>query len=255
MSTFILVHGAWHGAWCWEKTIPLLEKAGHKVVAPDLPGRGSNDLPMSEISFQLYVDQVCKIIESHDGSVILVGHSLGGCTISQAAEIKYDKVKSLIYISGYLLQNKETAIQYVFADTEANMMSHIIMSKDQSYSTVKEETIKEKFYGDCSDEDVNFAKPLLVPESSSPFITPISVTDEKFGRIPRAYISCLRDRAISPTIQKQMYTNLPCQIIEMDSDHAPFFSAPEELTRASIVNINWFFLIYLSRIILIFSIA
>jgi outer membrane protein TolC len=87
----------------------------------------------------------------------------------------------------------------------------------------QEDAIKERFYSDCSDEDVNFAKPLLVPESSSPFMTPVSVTDENFGRVPRVYISCLRDRAISPTIQKQMCSKLPCQIIEIESDHAPFF--------------------------------
>ena len=232
MSTFLLVHGAWHGAWCWKKIIPLLEGAGHNVLAPDLPGRGSNPVPMSEISFQLYVQQVCQLIDSLAEPVILVGHSLGGCTISQAAERRPDKVRALAYLSGYLVKNNETAIQYVFADTEANMMSHIILSKDQSYSTVKEESIIDKFYGDCSEKDANFAKPLLVPESSTPFMTPIEITEERFGRIPRTYISCLRDRAISPTIQKQMYTSLPCQkIIQMDSDHAPFFSAPQELCK------------------------
>lgn len=81
-----------------KKIKPLLEKAGHKVIAPDLPGSGNNNLPMSKISFQLYVEQVCKIIESNAKPVILVGHSLGGCTISQATENKDDKVKSLVYI-------------------------------------------------------------------------------------------------------------------------------------------------------------
>jgi len=232
MTTFILVHGAWHGAWCWKKIIPLLEKAEHKVAAPDLPGLGSNQVPVSEISFPGFVQHVCQLIDSQTEPVILVGHSLGGCTISQVAEKRPDKIKALVYISGYLLRNNETAIQYVFADTEANMMSHINLSKDQSYSTVKEEAIKERFYSDCSDEDVNFAKPLLVPESSAPFMTPIEITEENFGRIPRTFISCQRDRAISSAIQKQMYTNLPCQkLIKMDSDHAPFFSAPEELSK------------------------
>ena len=92
--------------------------------------------------------------------------------------------------------------------------------------------LKEKFYGDCSDEDVNFAMPLLIFEASAPFISPISIAEENFGRIPLTYISCLRARAISPTVQKQMYTNLPCQkIIKMDSGHAPFFSAPVELSK------------------------
>lgn len=187
---------------------------------------------MSEIIFQLYVDQVCKIIESHDEPVILVGHSLGGCTISQSSEIKWDKVKFLVYISGFLLRNNETAIQYVFSDTEAIMMKHIQMPKDLSYSTVKKESIIEKFYEDCPDEDANFAKPILVPEPSSPFTAAISITEERFGKIPRTYISCMNDKVISPTIQKTMYKNLPCEkVIPLDSGHAPFLSAPDELAK------------------------
>lgn len=79
-------------------------------------------------------------------------------------------------------------------------------------------------------EDVARAKKLLVPQATAPFATPVRTTPENFGRIPRIYIECLRDRAISPAIQRKMYTALPCQkVISMDTDHSPFFSAPGEL--------------------------
>jgi hypothetical protein len=90
------------------------------------------------------------------------------------------------------------------------------------------EATKEVFYGDCSDEDVARAKSLLVPQASAPFPTPINTTEENFGRIARVYIESLRDRAVSPSLQKQMYTTLTCQkVISMDTSHSPFFSAPE----------------------------
>ena len=232
MSTFILVHGAWHGSWCWKKVVPLLEAQGHKVEALDLPGHGSNKVPIADISLKLYVDYVCQVIDTQDEPVVLAGHSLGGCTISQAAEKRPEKIKALVYIAAFLLMNDEQAINYVMADTESVVVPNLIMPDDQSYSTVKKEFIKEGLYAECSEEDFNFAQSLLVPESSAPFLTPIVITDEKFGQILRIYISCLRDKAVGPATQERMYTNLPCEkIIPMDTDHSPFFSAPDELAR------------------------
>ena len=232
MSSFVLIHGAWHGAWCWKKIIPLLENKGHKVKAPDLPGHGSHTMPITEISLQLYVDHVCQVIDSQTEPVVLVGHSLGGCTISQVAENRPKKIKTLVYLTAYLLMNDEPALNYVMSDTEAIVVPNLTMPEDLSYSSVNEEIIKEAFYGDCSDEDVAFAKPLLVPEASEPFRAPVKTTEEKFGRIPRVYITCLRDKAITPGIQEKMYTNLPCKkVIRMNTDHSPFFSATEELAE------------------------
>jgi pimeloyl-ACP methyl ester carboxylesterase len=230
MSTFILVHGAWHGGWCWKKIIPLLEEGGHKVIAPDLPGHGENKVPIVEITLQLYVNHVCQIIDSQAEPVILVAHSLGGSTISQAAENRPGKIKALVYLSGLLLLNGEAAVNYTLSDTEAIVLPNLTMPEDLSYSSVNEEIVKEAFYGHCSEEDINYAKPRLVPEASAPFQTPVVTTEEKFGQIPRVYISCLKDKAIGPSTQKKMYTNLPCdKLIRMDTDHSPFFSAPEEL--------------------------
>jgi hypothetical protein len=106
------------------------------------------------------------------------------------------------------------------------------MAEDQSYATVKENALKEIFYADCSDDDVAFAKSKLVPQAAAPFATPLSTTENNFGRVSRIYISCLRDKAISPSIHRQMYEALPCEkVIAMDTSHSPFFSAPEELSR------------------------
>jgi hypothetical protein len=90
--------------------------------------------------------------------------------------------------------------------------------------------VKETFYGGCSEEDIALARLLLVPEALAPLATPIHITEGNFGRVPRVYIECLRDKALPPALQKKMYATLPCQqVISLDTDHSPFFSAPEEL--------------------------
>ncbi len=230
MSTYVLVHGAWHGGWCWDKIVPLLEKRGHKAVAPDLPGHGNNKSPISEVSLQAYTERLIKVLEAQPETVVLVGHSMGGIVISQAAECRPERVKTLVYLCAFLLRDGESLLQIAQGDTEALVLPNLVMTDDQSSGTVRDEAIKEAFYGDCSDEDVARAKSLLVPQAAAPFATPVHTTAENFGRVPRIYIECLRDRAISPSVQKQMYTAQPCQgVISMDTGHSSFFSAPEEL--------------------------
>ncbi len=230
MSNFVLIHGAWHGGWCWDKVVPLLERAGHKAVALDLPGHGRDRTPIPQITLQAYADRVCSVLDAQPEPVVLVGHSMGGIVITQAAEQRPQKIKTLVYLTAFLLRNGESLLQVAQGDTEALVLPNLVMAEDQSHASVGEDVLEEVFYGNCSDEDVAWAKSLLVPQAAAPFSTPVHTTAESFGRIPRVYIECLRDRAISPSVQRQMYTALPCRkVITMDTDHSPFFSAPEEL--------------------------
>jgi pimeloyl-ACP methyl ester carboxylesterase len=230
MSAYVLVHGAWHGGWCWDKVVSLLRKEGYRVEAPDLPGHGEDKTPIPEVSLQAYTDSICKILDAQSEPVILVGHSMGGIVITQAAEYRPEKIRTLVYLTAYLLRNGESIAQVSQRDTESLLPPNMVFSEDFSYCTVKDEAIRETFYGDCPDDDVARAMSLLVPQSVSPFLTPVDTSEKKFGRIPRVYIECLRDRTISPSEQKKMYTDLPCErVISMDTSHSPFFSAPEEL--------------------------
>lgn len=219
METFVLIHGAWHGAWCWQKVKPLLEKAGHKVIAPDLPGHGENRKKATEeITLQDYLDCVFEVLDRQSEPVILVGHSMGGMVISQVAEYRPDKIKRLVYLCAFLLKDGESM--------------HAEGSPPPEPFSMTDAALKEFFYGDCSDADFRWVKARLVPQPKAPVTTPIHITDENYGRVPRVYITCLRDRAIIPSQQKQMYTDMPCErVITMDTSHSLSLSAPEELAE------------------------
>ena len=93
MSTFVLVHGAFHGAWCWYKVVAALEARGHRAIAPDLPGHGLDRTPMEKCNLGLYVSTVVAAIETEKEPVVLVGHSLGGLTVTQVAERVPERVR------------------------------------------------------------------------------------------------------------------------------------------------------------------
>lgn len=232
MSTFVLVHGSWHGAWCWYKVIPALEAAGHRVIAPDLPSLGRDTTPIPAITPRTWPDAIADILDAQIEPVVLVGHSRGGMVISQAAEARPDKVKSLVYLCAFLLRDGESLLEVAQAGTDAGPTTtgDLIIDEDAGSVSVRPEALESLFYGCCPEEDVTLARLLLRPEALAPLAAPIHVTPENYGRIPRVYIECQRDGIIAPQLQREMYARTPCtKVISMDTDHSPFFSQPAEL--------------------------
>jgi pimeloyl-ACP methyl ester carboxylesterase len=233
MSTYILIHGAWHGAWCWEKVVPLLRQAGHQVITFDLPGHGQDKTPVAEVTLDLYVQRTSEVLATQREPVILVGHSTGGIVLSETAERYPTKIEKLVYLTAFLLQDGHSQGETAQNDRDAILVPNVVFDASGTSLSLPPEKLQEIFYADCADEDIARAKRLLVPHQAiKPLVTPIHVTAENFGRIPRVYIECLQDNAISPACQRQMYTALPCQnVFTLQTSHSPFLSAPEPLSR------------------------
>lgn len=230
MSIYVLIHGACSGGWCWEKVVPLLKQAGHIVEAPDLPGHGQDKTPLREVTLAAYTRRVCETLDAQAEPVILLGYSMGGLAITSVAEERSGKINTLVYLTAYLVQHGESLAQVISRNTDTLLGANL--NKEQGYFTVKEETLREAVFADCSDEDFERARSRLGPQPIAPLMTPVGTTVENFGRVPKVYIECLRDRAIPPAFQKKMYTTLPFQkILSLESSHSPFYSVPEELVR------------------------
>ena len=234
MVTYVLIHGSWHGGWCWNKLASLLIRQGHSVIAPDLPGHGKDRTPISKITLQSYVDLVCELLDSQTAPVCLVGHSRGGIVISQAAELRPKKIQKLVYLAAFLLRNGETMIQWARQDTDCLLLPNLAFSEDRVYHFIKNQgLIKDIFYEDCSDSDAELAKSLLVfEEPTAPIETPLKLTESNYGRVPRCYIETRDDKAVSPMLQRRMLNAAGCQsVVAMNTSHSPFLSQPTELAR------------------------
>ena len=230
MSTFLLIHGAWHGGWCWHKVSPLLQARGHTVLTPDLPALGIDRTPLASATLQSYTDRVCEALAGCGESVYLVGHSMGGIAITQAAEAMPQRVRTLVYLTAFLLPTGRSLIEEAQADTGSAVLPNLVFASDQSSATVKPDAIRDVFYADCSPSDLALAQALLVPQAAAPFATPVQTTAERWGSVPRVYIECTADHAISLATQRSMQARLPCKrVLTMSTSHSPFLSAPQAL--------------------------
>jgi pimeloyl-ACP methyl ester carboxylesterase len=230
MKTFILIHGSWHSAWNWHKVVPLLEKAGHRAMAIDLPGMGRDKTPIQEVTMKTTVEKICELIDSIEGKVILVGHSKNGIMISQAAEYRPGKIEKLVYLAAYLIPNGKTQREYSIQDIGGWLKPYVTACPETNSHTLQPAIYKEGLYHDCEDDITELAKVLLSHEPVDSGITPLHLTEENYGTVPRVYIECTEDRAVTPFIQRKMYKEMPCQqVYSLPSGHSPFFSKPKEL--------------------------
>jgi len=231
MKTFILIHGSWHSSWNWHRVIPFLAKQGHNSIAIDLPGMGRDKTPITEVKMNSTVGSICRLIDSIEGKVILVGHSKNGIMISQAAEYRPDKIEKLVYLAAYLIPNGKTQKEYSIQDTQGVLKPYVTQHPELNAHTLQPEIYKEGLYADCDDSIAELAKLLLSHEPVESGITALSLTDENFGRVPRIYIECTEDKAVTPYIQRKMYTETLCEkVYSLPTSHSPFFSKPKELS-------------------------
>jgi pimeloyl-ACP methyl ester carboxylesterase len=233
MARFVLIHGAWHGGWCWERVVPLLRAAGHQVLAPDLPGMGADRTPFAADVLGQWADFVADLVRGAPEPAVLVGHSRGGMVISEAAERAPDHVRVLVYVAAFLLPPGVTIRQKLNADGQSVLFKSLRMNQESASTTIEPDAASNLFYNLTSSEDSAAAVARLTPEPLASSARSLILTSTNFDRVRRVYIEAERDHALPLAIQRDMHGHLPCErVISISSDHSPFFSAPDQLAHA-----------------------
>ena len=234
MATFLLVHGAWHDERCWELLVPELHARGHAAHVLTLPGHWDRQLPSYQVSLKRYGQAICNAAEQIGEPLVLVGHSLGGMAISQAAEMKPDLFHHMVYLAAYVprVDSWTRARGLAISDNSTHMWSKIKTNWWTFTVDIIREHASDLFYHDCEPQLAERASNRLCRQSGRPLVEYLRVTDARCGAISKTYIECLEDRVISPDLQLRMQEHLPFdRVLTLDSSHSPFLSQPQKLAK------------------------
>lgn len=238
---FVLVHGACHGAWCWFKIRSLMETSGYKVTCLDLKSAGIDQSnPNTILTFDEYNAPLTHFLSNlpDNEKVILVGHSAGGLSLTDAIHRFAKKIRVAIYVAANMLRHGFSTDQDI-KDGEPDVSEYgevadleYGMGLDQPPTSIiiKEEFQKRLLYQLSPKEDSALASMLLRPGPVRAFKGARFEGGKDADSVPRIYIKTLHDHMLKPMKQEQMIKRWqPCQVLVLESDHSPFFSTPHLL--------------------------
>ena len=214
-ATVVLVHGAWHGAWCWEQVTPRLDGP---YVLVDNPSVSRSDATLADD-----VANVRRALDAIDGPVVLVGHSYGGAIISEAGV--HDAVRHLVYVTAFALDVDESVMQNALEGGAAGPLDDALRF-DGDVVTLEPGGAIAAFYHDCGDAVARDAVARLRPQA----IGALSGTARAaaWRQKPSTYVVCTDDRALSPALQRSAAARVR-DVVEVDASHSPFLSRPDAL--------------------------
>ena len=223
MATFALIHGSWHGAWCWEKLTPELERRGHRAIAVDLP----SDDPTA--TFEDYAGAAVTALGGAD-DLVVVGHSMGGLTIPLIAQRR--PVRRLVYLAALVPEVGHSFVEQQRRDGMINptYLDALTVVGDATEWT-DADLARELLYADCDDDLFQAAFRRLRLQARHPLRQPY--TPDTLPAVPSAYIVCADDRMIDPGWSRRVATErLGAELVELPGSHSPFHSRPAALADA-----------------------
>jgi pimeloyl-ACP methyl ester carboxylesterase len=221
-TTIVIVHGAWSSANDWHNTAANLDSTGSRVITVNLPGHGSDETPISDISLQLYIYEVLKTI-GDEKDITLVGHSFGGIVVRAVAELIAPQIKKIIYVAAFVPQNGDSLLSIAQTDSESLVGKNLIVDEQAGVVGIVKEAVAEIFMADAPASVANFVTNNLRPEPLAPLATPVALTNTSLTNIKEVYIYTENDRTISYSLQQKMVQSagIP-RTYSLPSSHTPF---------------------------------
>ncbi|GLZ38048.1 alpha/beta fold hydrolase [Actinokineospora sp. NBRC 105648] len=226
MATFLLVHGAWHSGRSWDRVVPLLEAAGHRVLAPSLTGYGDKaHLLGPEVGLGTHVDDVTGLIEAEDlRDVVLVGHSYAGMVISGVVNRVPNRIAHLVFLDAMVPEDGETAVDVL------PVTQHLVDAAVDGWRVppMPEQPPPLGLFGVTDPDDVAWLRAMLSDQPVRCLQEPVRPGDPAARGVPRTHIHCVGSRPAGITRRP-----VPAgeRVRDLPTGHDCMITMPAELTE------------------------
>ena len=233
-NEYVLVHGACHGAWCWDEVAARLRATGHRVITLDLPGHGRRAAEVRRAGVSAYGRAVADAMALEGVSrAVLVGHSMGGLVIPKAAELAPARIAHLVFLAAAVVPDGGSLSRTLQTSAGRAMMIGNTAARGDGAFLYPAEIAWARWMDDMprSDPRVSRAISLLTPQALRPFVERVDLRAFYRMRVPRTYIRCLEDMAIVSAKAAECAARLGVRPVDMHCAHNAMLSQPDELAR------------------------
>lgn len=270
MRNVTLVHGFWHGSWCWSLVSEQLAGRGIQSVAVDMDGHGLKsrspltrwERPFDPAAFAVEPSSVAGVTASSAAETlvgqlkaigggeacVVVAHSMGGTVVTAAAEQAPELFAHLVYVTAFAPVSGLPAGAYIVSPENEGSMVPDLLSADPAVTGAlridtgdrgRHAVIREAFYGDVDEATATAAIALLGPDAPAGVpAEAFTVTRGRYGAVPHTYVACTKDNTVPIALQRRFISEIdaishtPTTVVELDSSHSPFLSQPAALAAA-----------------------
>jgi pimeloyl-ACP methyl ester carboxylesterase len=230
-GTAVLVHGAFHGAWCFDRVTPLLEVDGVPAIAVDLPGHGDDPGPFADLHGD--ADRVRSVLDTIDGDVVLLGHSYGGAVVTEAGV--HPKVKHVVYLCALAIDVGETCNRAAVEESKGlsyegrPSLGAAMQRRDDGTAVLDGPGVVECLYNGLDEESIGWALAHIGPQPMKNLTQePVAVA---WRERPSTYIVCSDDMTVHPGLQRILAKRCS-NSLEWPTSHSPFASHPALIADA-----------------------
>lgn len=227
----VLVHGAWMGAWAWTDVEADLVARGATVTAVELPGHGTDSSPIDQINLRSYVDKVEAAIDASPKPVVLVGHSMGGIVVTEAADERAADLEALIYVTAFVPKAGDSLLSLAMQDPDSELGAALVVQQDRGIAAIAGDKLVDVFCADCGGPAAQLLDAHYRDEPLLPFTESAKLAAGGFPDVRKFYLYAEQDHAITPANQHRMTGGLVwADTAQILSSHSPFLSMPSLVT-------------------------
>jgi len=229
-QTFVLVHGAWHGGWCWSRVADRLRAAGHRVLTPTQTGLGERKHLLSrEITLDTFTTDIANVIAAEElSNIVLVGHSFGGLAISGVADAMPERIRHLVYLDSLMVEGGKSPFDSLPPDVVAARKK----AAEESSGGLSLPAPPPSAFGVSDAADVEWVKRRLTPHPLGTYTSKQNIKGPLGNNLPRTYIQCTAPAyAALQASRDWVKAQQGWRWAEIATGHDAMVSAPDELAR------------------------